>query len=100
VKIIDSGAFVKLTPGTDGMLRISEIDYKHVDKVTDYMKVGDKVKVKVIRTEMGKVEVSMKALIPPPPGYVERRRSYDNRGGGGRSGYRPRRSSGPRERRY
>ncbi len=98
VKIIDSGAFVKLTPGTDGMLRISEIDYKHVDKVTDRLKVGDKIKVKVIRIENGKVEVSMKTLLPMPPGYEERRRDYSRRGGdrrssGGRSGYRPRRDS-------
>ena len=51
VKIIEKGAFLKLTPGTDGMLRISEIDYKHVDRVTDRLNVGDKVKVKVIRIE-------------------------------------------------
>lgn len=90
VKIIDMGAFIKLTPSTDGMLRISEIDYKHVDKITDRLRVGDKVKVKVIRIDHGKVEVSMKALLPMPEGYEDRRRDYSKRGGG-RSGYRPRR---------
>jgi polyribonucleotide nucleotidyltransferase len=110
VKIIEKGAFIKLTPGTDGMLRISEIAYEHIPKITDRLTVGDKVKVKVIRIDHGKVEVSMKALLTPPEGYVERRR--DNRYGGGRSGgdrdgYRPRRDSrgsrgrsGGGERRY
>jgi len=90
VKIIDMGAFIKLTPSTDGMLRISEIDYKHVDKITDRLRVGDKVKVKVIRIDHGKVEVSMKALLPMPEGYEDRRRDYSKRDSG-RSGFRPRR---------
>lgn len=95
VKLINIGAFVKLTPGTDGMLRTSEIDYQYVEKPSDRLNVGDKVKVKVIRIESGKVEVSMKALLTPPPGYKERTRDYDRRGGGDRrSGYRPRRDSG------
>jgi polyribonucleotide nucleotidyltransferase len=93
VKIINIGAFVKLTRGVDGMLRTSEIDYQYVEKVTDRLKIGDKVKVKVINIESGKVEVSMKALLPPPPGYQERSRSYNRRPSGGRSGYRPRRDS-------
>jgi polyribonucleotide nucleotidyltransferase len=95
VKIIEIGAFVKLTPSTDGMLRISEIDYEHVAKMTDRVNVGDKVRVKVIRIDRGKVEVSMKALKTPPPGYVERRRDSGGRrgGSGGRSGFRPRHDS-------
>ncbi len=107
VKIIDSGAFVKLTPGTDGFLRISEIEYKHVDKISDRLNIGDKVKVKVIRIENGKVEVSIKTLLTPPEGYVERKR-YDRRNGGrsGGRGYQPRRDTRgsdrrpSRERRY
>ncbi|WP_455393328.1 polyribonucleotide nucleotidyltransferase [[Eubacterium] cellulosolvens] len=100
VKIIEIGAFVKLTPSTDGMLRISEIDHTHVDKVTDRLKVGDKVKVKVIRIDRGKVEVSMKALKPLPPGAEDRRRDYSRRSGqdrrsGGRPGYRGHRNSRP-----
>jgi polyribonucleotide nucleotidyltransferase len=99
VKIIESGAFVKLTPGTDGMLRVSEISYDYVKKVSDVLNIGDKVKVKVIRIEGGKVEVSMKALLPVPEGYrpprsrsggYDRRRSGGGgdkrRSGGGRSG--------------
>jgi polyribonucleotide nucleotidyltransferase len=89
VKVIDSGAFVKLTPGTDGMLRVSELSYEYVKKVTDVVNVGDKVKVKVIRIEGGKVEVSMKALLPVPEGYKPprpRSGGYDKRRSGGRSG--------------
>jgi polyribonucleotide nucleotidyltransferase len=104
VKVIESGAFVKLTPGTDGMLRVSELSYEYVKKVTDVVNVGDKVKVKVIRIEGGKVEVSMKALLPVPEGYkpprprsggYDRRRS-GGRGGGGRN---DRRSGGGGDRR-
>lgn len=79
VKIIESGAFVKLTPGTDAMLRISEISYDYVKKMSDVLKLGDKVKVKVIKVEYGKVEVSAKALLPVPEGY----RPPRPRGGGG-----------------
>jgi polyribonucleotide nucleotidyltransferase len=108
VKIINAGAFIKLTPGTDGFLRTSEIDHAYVDKVTDRLALGDKVKVKVIRIENGKVEVSMKALLPPPPGgYRDRDRGYQRRSGV-RPNYRSRRdsgqnrdhSSGNREKRY
>ncbi len=93
VKIIASGAFVKLTPGTDAMLRISELSYEYVEKIEDKLALGDKVKVKVIRVESGKVEVSMKALLPVPEGYRpprprsggDRRRSggYQRSSGGG-----------------
>jgi len=95
VTIQPFGAFVNLTPGTDGMLHISEIDWKHVDKITDELNLGDVVNVKVIRIENGKVSVSRKALIPKPEGYTPpQRRSSDRRGGGRRDGYR--RDSGPR----
>jgi polyribonucleotide nucleotidyltransferase len=108
VKIINAGAFIKLTPGTDGFLRTSEIDHAYVDKVTDRLALGDKVRVKVIRIENGKVEVSMRALLPPPPGGSrDRDRGYQRRSGV-RPGYRSRRDSKPkqdrgsgnRERRY
>jgi polyribonucleotide nucleotidyltransferase len=99
VKIINIGAFVRLTPGTDGMLRTSEIDHQYVDKVTDRLKIGDKVRVKVINIDNGKVEVSMKALLPVPPGYRDRGRSYNRRSSSGRSGgFRPRNSRPSRNR--
>jgi polyribonucleotide nucleotidyltransferase len=90
VKIMPFGAFVQLTPGTDGMLHISEIEWGRVNKVTDRLKLGDKVKVKVIKIEEGKVDVSIKVLLPKPPGYQENRR-YERRPPGrkpsGRGGF-------------
>jgi polyribonucleotide nucleotidyltransferase len=102
VNIMPFGAFVNLTPGTDGMLHISQIDWVRVERVTDRLKVGDKVKVKVIGIERGKVEVSIKALLPKPEGYREpprRPRPGGYRRPQGRSGGRPdRRNSGDRNR--
>ena len=68
VNILSFGAFVHLTPEADGLLHISEIEWGRVERVTDRLKLGDKVKVKVIRIERGKVNVSMKALLPKPTG--------------------------------
>jgi polyribonucleotide nucleotidyltransferase len=72
VKIMNFGAFINLTPGQDGFLHVSNIDWRRVEKVTDRVNLGDKIKVKVIKIEDGKVDVSMKALIPKPEGYVDR----------------------------
>ena len=63
-RILDFGAIVQLLPGKDGLLHISQIANVHVDKVTDYLKEGQKVRVKVIESdEKGRVRLSMKALI-------------------------------------
>ena len=63
-RILDFGAIVQLLPGKDGLLHISQIANVHVDKVTDYLKEGQKVRVKVIEAdETGRVRLSMKALI-------------------------------------
>ena len=97
VKLMGFGAFVKLTSSQDGFVHVSEISYDHVDKVEDKLKLGDKVRVKVTRVERGKIDVSMRALLPRPEGFVEppprsrpmggrrggRERGGD-RGGGGR----------------
>ncbi len=92
VKIMPFGAFVNLTPGTDGMLHISEIDWGHTNKVTDAVNLGDTVKVKVIKVDRGKIDVSRKALLPKPEGYKENSRPRGrSRGGykkGGRRGSR------------
>ncbi|MCK5024922.1 MAG: S1 RNA-binding domain-containing protein, partial [Thermoplasmata archaeon] len=88
VKIMPFGAFVNLTPGKDGMLHVSEIEWGRVENVTDRVNEGDKLKVKVIKMERGKIDVSMKALLPKPEGYVEppkRPRRDDRRGGDRRS---------------
>ena len=60
----DFGAIVQRLPGKDGLRHISQIANVHVDKVTDYLKEGQKVRVKVIEAdEKGRVRLSMKALI-------------------------------------
>ena len=63
-KILDFGALVNLLPGKDGLLHISQIAHERVEKVTDYLKEGQIVKVKVLETdEKGRVKLSMKALL-------------------------------------
>ena len=64
VKLLDFGALVNLMPGKDGLLHISQIAHQRVEKVTDFLKEGQIVKVKVLETdEKGRVKLSMKALI-------------------------------------
>jgi polyribonucleotide nucleotidyltransferase len=62
-KIMDFGAFVEILPGKEGLLHISQIDNKRVNKVTDYFKEGDKVTVKLLKIENGKFSLSRKELI-------------------------------------
>ncbi|MGB5894264.1 MAG: polyribonucleotide nucleotidyltransferase [Ignavibacteriaceae bacterium] len=62
-KIMDFGAFVEIIPGKDGLLHISQIDNKRVEKVSDYYKVGDKVTVKLLKIENGKFSLSRKELL-------------------------------------
>ena len=63
-KIVDFGAFVEIMPGTDGLVHISELDNKRVENVTDILKEGDTVKVKVLNIDQrGKIRLSRKALL-------------------------------------
>ncbi len=66
--IVAFGAFVEILPGKDALLHISEIDWKRIDKVEDVLKVGDKIKVKLIGVDpkTGKLKLSRKVLIPRP----------------------------------
>jgi len=67
VKSITSfGAFVEILPNTDGLLHISEIDWKRIANVTDVFKEGDEVQVKLIDIEKGKLKLSRKVLLPRP----------------------------------
>ncbi|XWN38168.1 MAG: polyribonucleotide nucleotidyltransferase [Balneola sp.] len=62
--IKDFGAFVEIAPGRDGLLHISEIDHKRVEKVEDYLSLGDEIEVKLLKIEHGnKLRLSKKALI-------------------------------------
>jgi len=62
-KIMDFGAFVEILPGKEGLLHISQIDSKRVEKVSDFLKQGDKVTVKVLKIENGKYSLSRKELL-------------------------------------
>ncbi len=61
------GAFVEILPDRDGLLHISEIDWKHIKDVSQYFKVGDEVEVKLIDIDQnGKMKLSRKVLLPKP----------------------------------
>lgn len=63
ISIKEFGAFVEFIPGIQGLLHISQIDNKKVGKVTDVLKEGDIVKVKLIAIENGKYSLSRKVLL-------------------------------------
>lgn len=62
------GAFVEILPGKEGLLHISEIDWKRIEKVEDVLATGDKIEVKLIEIDQksGKLRLSRKALIAKP----------------------------------
>jgi polyribonucleotide nucleotidyltransferase len=67
LKILDFGAIVNVLPGKDGLLHISQIAHQRVNAVTDFLKEGQAVQVKVLETdEKGRMRLSMKALIEAP----------------------------------
>jgi transcriptional accessory protein Tex/SPT6 len=72
LKILDFGAIVNVLPGKDGLLHISQIAHQRVNAVTDHLKEGQAVQVKVLETdEKGRMRLSMKALAGgswPAPG--------------------------------
>ena len=64
IKILDFGAFVRLTPNKDGLVHISEIAKERVNKVEDKLSVGETVKVKILKIDnMGKISLSIKATL-------------------------------------
>ncbi|TWT99278.1 hypothetical protein Pla108_02130 [Botrimarina colliarenosi] len=67
-KTMDFGAFVRLGPGVEGMIHISELDYKRVHRVTDVLKEGQDVEAKVLSVDRGKqrIALSLKALMAAP----------------------------------
>ena len=62
IKILDFGAIVDLGGGRDGMIHVSELKDGFVEKVSDVVKLGEIVKAKVIKTEKGKIGLSLKQL--------------------------------------
>ncbi|MBO7320518.1 MAG: polyribonucleotide nucleotidyltransferase [Bacteroidales bacterium] len=76
VSILEFGAFVEILPGKEGLLHISELDYKKVEKVEDVVNVGDELDVKLLEIDAksGKMRLSRRALMPAPEGWEERER--------------------------
>jgi polyribonucleotide nucleotidyltransferase len=64
VRIMDFGAFVQIMPGTDGLVHISQLARHRVTKVSDIVKEGDRIKVKVLEIGRdGKIRLSHKAVL-------------------------------------
>jgi polyribonucleotide nucleotidyltransferase len=78
MKITDFGAFVEILPGTQGLLHISQIDNKRVNKVSDVLKEGDAVKVKLLSIEGGKFSLSRKALLKEKEVIPEENSNLEN----------------------
>ncbi len=72
--IVAFGAFVEILPGKEGLLHISEVDWKRLENLDGILKEGDEVDVKLIEVDpkTGKLRLSRKALLDKPEGYVER----------------------------
>ncbi len=109
--IKEFGAFVEILPGQEGLVHVSELSNDFIRAVTDVVKIGDTVKVKVIAIDdFGKVKLSRKALLDPAeggeaaaeggaPAREERpRRDRDDRGPRGDRPERPRRDRDEEER--
>ncbi len=96
--ILAFGAFVEILPGKDGLLHVSEMDWKRVEDPNEFCKEGDEIEVllKEIDPKTGKMRLSRKDLVPKPEGYVEREPRNNDRRGGERRG--PRNGGGERRR--
>jgi polyribonucleotide nucleotidyltransferase len=67
VKLLDFGALVNILPGKDGLLHISQIAHERVNSVSDHLKEGQIVRVKVLEVDdKGRMKLSMKVLLPAP----------------------------------
>ena len=106
--IMPYGCFVEIMPGKDGLLHISEIDWKRLETVEQAgIKEGDKITVKLMEIDpkTGKYKLSHRVLIPKPEGYVERERRQrperNNRGQhNGNNGHRNNNRGGNRNETY
>ena len=81
--IMPYGCFVEILPGKDGLLHISEIDWRRLETVEEAgIKEGDKINVKLLEIDpkTGKYKLSHRVLIPKPEGYQERERRQRDRG--------------------
>lgn len=72
--VVDFGVFVKLEEGLEGLIHISEIDWGLVDDPRNFVKVGQKIKAKIIEIKDGKISLSLKQLKPNP--WIEASKKY------------------------
>jgi polyribonucleotide nucleotidyltransferase len=73
IKITDFGAFVQILPGTDGLVHISQLANRRITRVSDVVKEGEKIKVKVLEIGRdGKIRLSHKALLEEGHGHASR----------------------------
>ena len=102
VSIVEFGAFLEFLPGKEGLMHISEYDWKRTDTLDNLLHEGDTVKVKIIAIDekTGKLKLSRKALLPKPEGYEEEKPARGPRreggNGGGDRNRGPRREGGDR----
>jgi polyribonucleotide nucleotidyltransferase len=87
--IVPFGAFVEIMPGKEGLLHISEVEWRRLENLDGILKEGDEIEVKLIGQDEknGKMKLSRKVLLPKPEGYKE----PPSRGGGHRDHHRPHR---------
>ena len=72
-RLEDFGAFVEILPGRDGLVHVSEIAWERTNRPSDVLKLGDPVKVQVKEIDnLGRVNLSIRALLPKPEGWEER----------------------------
>jgi polyribonucleotide nucleotidyltransferase len=77
-RITNFGAYVEILPGKDGLVHISQLEHHRVNKVEDVLQEGDTVTVKCIGIDdLGRVDLSRKALLPRPEGFEEQRGNGD-----------------------
>lgn len=78
VRVMNFGAFVELLPGRDGLVHISELERRRVDKVEDVCNIGDEMTVKVIEIDqMKRINLSRKVLLPVPEGEEQQQASNE-----------------------
>ena len=98
VSIVEFGAFLEFLPGKEGLMHISEYDWKRTDTLEGLIHEGDIITVKIIAIDEknGKLKLSRKALLPKPEGYEEEKPRAPRREGGNGGGRREGGDRGPR----
>jgi len=78
-RLMTFGAFVEFAPGREGLVHISDLDWKRTERVEDVVKTGDKIRVKLIKVDdQGRINFSRKVLLPKPEGYKSSDRKGQN----------------------